>query len=58
MKIGDLIKISSFGDELHLLGIYMGDTECGERTMYYCFDSREGGEFANFDDCFWLMEVL
>lgn len=58
MQIGDLIKISSYGEELHLLGIYLGDTDNGERMMYYCFDAHDGGEFANFDECFWVMEVI
>ena len=58
MKIGDLVKISSHGGELGLLGIYLGDNGRGERRFYYSFDSHEGGEFADFDDCFWIMEVI
>ena len=58
MKIGDLVKISSHGGELDLLAIYLGDNGRGERRFYYSFDSHEGGEFADFDDCFWIMEVI
>ncbi len=58
MHLGDLVKISSYGDELHLLGIYLGQDTNGEHRFYYSFDKHDGGEFANFDECFWIMEVL
>ena len=52
MHLGDLVKISSYGDELHLLGIYLGQDANGEHRFYYSFDKHDGGEFANFDECF------
>ena len=58
MRLGDLVKISSHGGELDLLGVYLGKTSTGEYKFYYTFDSHEGGEFANFDECFWVMEVI
>lgn len=58
MQIGDLVKISSHGGELYLLGIYLGENNTGEYRFYYSFDAHDGGEFANFDECFWVMEVI
>ena len=57
MQIGDLVRISSHGGELDLLGIYLGNNK-GEHKFYYSFDVHEGGEFADFDECFWVMEVI
>ena len=58
MQIGDLVKISSHGGELDLLGIYLGYNNKGEYRFYYSFDAHDGGEFADFDQCFWIMEVI